>query len=86
MCIIHLPAPHQTLFQNLFLLLVLLNCMFLNDNRPISVLPWSGPKNYIQFCYTTLKLVLSVFYVFSGERPFYDIKIFVIRIINYFCS
>ena len=62
----------------LFLLLVFLNCMFLNDNRPISVLPWSGPKNPIQFVYVSLKIVLSVFYVFSAIRPYYDIKIFII--------
>ena len=65
----------------MFLLLVFLNCMFLNDSRPISVLPWSGPKNHIQFCYVSLKVILSVFYVFNSSRPFYDIKIFVILVI-----
>ncbi len=49
----------------LFLFISLINCHFFFDNRPVSSLPWSGPKNKLPLYTLCFKFVLAFFYTFE---------------------
>jgi len=68
---------------SLFVLISLFNLLFLNDSRPITMLPWSNPNNKIKLLYLGMKFNLSFFYIFNLGKLQFDFK-FVLIIIALF--
>ena len=63
----------------LFLFISLINAVFLNDNIPVSNIPWSAPKSHVALISVAFKLVLSFFYTFEfGTIQYYFKNIIVI--------
>ena len=71
----------------LFLIICVLNNLFLNDNRALTLLAWACPKYYIRNVKTIFKLILTLFFVFNFYSPYQDIikRIFALICITTIC-
>ena len=65
----------------LYLVIIILNIMFLNDNRPVSKLPSSGSSKITRINKTLLNLILSFCFTFNFGNILLNFKVILMNLI-----
>ena len=66
----------------MFCIIIVLNSLFLNDNRSKTDLPWASPRSFIYFIKYFLKFFLMIFFTFDLGLSHYPAKQSMIMILT----